>query len=113
MTLTSIPSEGSSGGPIIDIDSGAVVGVMRGSTNGYGDRQTRGFATPAEKLFEVRFPPYVISFFLPFKTHSPLPSPCSCSDYPDSNPRRRRIHRLRMQRRRRVKSSNWFIGRFL
>ena len=94
MTLSSIPEGGCSGGPIVDVNSGAVVGIVRGeyntdplachstlpltsfpfcpfpgSTHSYGDRQQRGFATPAEKVFEVRPAP------------SPLPAPCSMSDY--------------------------------
>lgn len=53
MSISTIPTAGSSGSPIIDLDSGSVVGLIRGSRHSYGDRTARGFATPAEKIFEV------------------------------------------------------------
>ena len=46
------PLPGSSGGPIIHKDTGAVVGIIRGSRISYDDRKLRGFASPAESLFE-------------------------------------------------------------
>lgn len=54
VSITTIPTPGSSGGPIVDLDTGAVVGIIRGSTKSYGDRGVRGFGTPAEKVFDVR-----------------------------------------------------------
>lgn len=51
MRMSTIPRDGSSGGPIVD-SAGSVVGMIRGSTHQYGDRAMRGFATPAERLFE-------------------------------------------------------------
>lgn len=53
MHMTTLPRHGSSGGPLVDVDSGAVVGIIRGSTHAYGDRAARGFATPAERVFEL------------------------------------------------------------
>ncbi|SCZ89489.1 BZ3500_MvSof-1268-A1-R1_Chr1-1g01214 [Microbotryum saponariae] len=52
LRFSSLPNPGSSGGPIVDIETGAVVGVVRGSTKAYGDREERGWGTPAEKVFE-------------------------------------------------------------
>lgn len=48
-----LPKPGSSGSPIVDVSSGAVVGIVRGTTQGYGDRQKRGWATPAQAVFEM------------------------------------------------------------
>ncbi|SCV71354.1 BQ2448_2942 [Microbotryum intermedium] len=52
LRFSSLPNPRSSGGPIVDVESGAVVGVVRGSTKAYGDREERGWGTPAEKIFE-------------------------------------------------------------
>lgn len=51
MRLSAVPRDGSSGGPIVDA-AGSVVGIIRGSTQQYGDPVERGFATPAERVFE-------------------------------------------------------------
>lgn len=51
VTFSVVPIPGLSGSPIVALDSGAVVAVVRGSTNRYGDRQRRGFGTPADAIF--------------------------------------------------------------
>lgn len=56
MHLSTVPTQGSSGGPVVCVQTGAVVGVIRGSTTRYGDKGARGLTAPAEKIFEVRFP---------------------------------------------------------
>ncbi|TNY21162.1 hypothetical protein DMC30DRAFT_211996 [Rhodotorula diobovata] len=53
MWVDCVPSEGSSGGPVVDCESGSVVGVTRGSTHAHGERQAYGFATPSERIFEL------------------------------------------------------------
>ncbi|GAA5935069.1 hypothetical protein JCM3775_004692 [Rhodotorula graminis] len=53
MWLDCHPTEGSSGGPVVDCESGSVVGVTRGSTHAHGERGAYGFATPAERIFEL------------------------------------------------------------
>lgn len=53
LLFNSVPRPGSSGGPIIDRDTKAVVGITRGSEISYAVRKERGFATPAESLFNV------------------------------------------------------------
>ncbi|GAA5968825.1 hypothetical protein JCM8115_006465 [Rhodotorula mucilaginosa] len=53
MWLTCAPTSGSSGGPVIDRATGSVIGVTRGSTHKYGERQEYGFATPGERIFEM------------------------------------------------------------
>jgi S1-C subfamily serine protease len=64
MSCTVVPRAGSSGSPIIDVENGSVIGIMRGAVQGYGDRMKRGFATPAEKIFEVcRRPPNFLVIF--------------------------------------------------
>ncbi|CAF1195995.1 unnamed protein product [Didymodactylos carnosus] len=45
-----LPSAGSSGGPILDAKTQAVVGIIRGWEHAGG--KLRGFASPAESLFE-------------------------------------------------------------
>jgi hypothetical protein len=45
---------GSSGGPVIDIESGAVVGLIRGSRLDNRIAGLRGWATTSESIFEVR-----------------------------------------------------------
>ncbi|GAA5850255.1 hypothetical protein JCM3766R1_001375 [Sporobolomyces carnicolor] len=52
-TMTTIPTQGSSGGPVVDVETGTVVGVTRGSTHKYGDRTAYGFATPAERILDM------------------------------------------------------------
>ncbi|GAA5822025.1 hypothetical protein JCM10212_004660, partial [Sporobolomyces blumeae] len=51
--IDGVPTAGSSGGPIVENESGSVVGVTRGSTHKYGERQAYGFATPAERIFDM------------------------------------------------------------
>ncbi|GAA5986266.1 hypothetical protein JCM10908_006482 [Rhodotorula pacifica] len=53
MWLSCAPASGSSGGPVIDRATGSVIGVTRGSTHKYGERQEYGFATPSERIFEM------------------------------------------------------------
>ncbi|GAA5860245.1 hypothetical protein JCM8547_003442 [Rhodosporidiobolus lusitaniae] len=53
MYVSTPPLPGSSGGPIVCRETGSVVGVIRGSSHKYGDRQSYGFATPAEKILEM------------------------------------------------------------
>ncbi|KWU45943.1 hypothetical protein RHOSPDRAFT_32421 [Rhodotorula sp. JG-1b] len=53
MWLSCAPTSGSSGGPVIDRTTGSVIGVTRGSTHKYGERQEYGFATPSERIFEM------------------------------------------------------------
>jgi hypothetical protein len=50
---TTLPRQGSSGGPIVDVATGAVVGIVRGSMQSHGEKGARGFATPAERVFEL------------------------------------------------------------
>ena len=47
------PSNGSSGGPIINQETRSVVGVVRGSELGATNRKLMGFAIPSEGLFEA------------------------------------------------------------
>lgn len=42
-----------SGGPIFDVETGAVVGLVRGHSHKHGDPLATGFGTPIEKLFDV------------------------------------------------------------
>ncbi|GAA5912757.1 hypothetical protein JCM6882_005780 [Rhodosporidiobolus microsporus] len=53
MWLDATPTPGSSGGPVVCRKTGSVVGVTRGSSHKYGERRSYGFATPAEKIFEL------------------------------------------------------------
>ena len=48
-----IPTPGSSGGPIVDEESGAVVGLIRGSKLDNRHEGLRGWAIPAEAIYEV------------------------------------------------------------
>lgn len=52
MTFTQIPSPGMSGSPIICPENGNVVGIVRGSSNRYGEGRV-GFGTPAEAIFSM------------------------------------------------------------
>jgi len=54
MSFSCVPSPGSSGGPVVDIETGAVVGLTRGSHLSHGDGKRTGFGTPSERIFEVR-----------------------------------------------------------
>lgn len=47
------PTPGSSGGPIIDEESGAVVGVILGTRQDLGIQGLRGWGVPAEAIFEM------------------------------------------------------------
>ncbi|CAF3996873.1 unnamed protein product, partial [Adineta steineri] len=47
------PSNGSSGGPIVNEETKSVVGIIRGSEVNYATRKSIGFATPSECLFEA------------------------------------------------------------
>lgn len=53
LLFDTVPSAGSSGGPILDRETKAVVGIVRGSEVSYAVRKERGFGTPAESLFNV------------------------------------------------------------
>jgi hypothetical protein len=53
MSFTPIPTAGSSGGPIVDEESGAVVGLIRGSELDNRNEGLRGWAIPAEAIYEV------------------------------------------------------------
>ena len=54
MMFTPLPTPGSSGGPIVDEDTGAVVGMVLGSQmDGSRVDGTRGWGIPAEVIFEV------------------------------------------------------------
>ncbi|BGP18478.1 hypothetical protein JCM10213_001207 [Rhodosporidiobolus nylandii] len=53
MWMSATPTPGSSGGPVVCRETGSVVGVTRGSSHTYGERQQYGFATPAEKILEM------------------------------------------------------------
>jgi hypothetical protein len=52
--FTPLPTSGSSGGPIVDEDTGAVVGIVLGSQmDGSRVDGMRGWGVPAEVIFEV------------------------------------------------------------
>ncbi|GAA5969616.1 hypothetical protein JCM11641_008179 [Rhodosporidiobolus odoratus] len=53
MWLDATPTPGSSGGPVVCRETGSVVGVTRGSSHKYGERQQYGFATPGERILEM------------------------------------------------------------
>ncbi|ORY88949.1 hypothetical protein BCR35DRAFT_300706 [Leucosporidium creatinivorum] len=53
LLTSSVPRQGSSGGPIVDRSTGAVIGIVRGSLQSHGDKAAQGFATPAERVFEL------------------------------------------------------------
>jgi len=53
LLFTPIPNLGSSGGPIVEEESGAVVGVMLGSRMDNCAEGVRGWGVPSEILFEV------------------------------------------------------------
>ncbi|EIN13568.1 hypothetical protein PUNSTDRAFT_56321 [Punctularia strigosozonata HHB-11173 SS5] len=57
------PTAGSSGGPIVDQESGAVVGIMQGHRMDYASRVEgiKGWGVPSEAVFEVSLPfPYIL-----------------------------------------------------
>jgi len=47
------PTAGSSGGPIIDEESGGVIGVMLGTRMDNAVEGLRGWGVPAETIFEM------------------------------------------------------------
>jgi len=53
MFFSAIPTPGSSGGPIVDLESGFVVGVIRGSRLDNRIAGLRGWATSSESIYEV------------------------------------------------------------
>ncbi|KAF8971582.1 hypothetical protein BDZ97DRAFT_1252714 [Flammula alnicola] len=53
LLFTPLPTAGSSGGPIIDEESGAVVGVMLGTRMDNRVEGVRGWGVPSESIFEV------------------------------------------------------------
>ncbi|WWC63034.1 uncharacterized protein I303_105633 [Kwoniella dejecticola CBS 10117] len=53
ITFSSRPSNGSSGGPIVDAQSGAVVGVVSGSRTISAVKGERGYGASAENIFEL------------------------------------------------------------
>ena len=53
MLFQPLPTPGSSGGPIVDEESGAVVGVVIGSRMDNRIVGTRGWGVPSETIFEV------------------------------------------------------------
>ena len=53
MSFMPIPTAGSSGGPIVDEENGAVVGLIRGSKLDNRHEGLRGWAIPAEAIYEV------------------------------------------------------------
>jgi hypothetical protein len=54
MMFMPLPTSGSSGGPIVDEDTGAVVGMVLGSQmDGSKVNGIRGWGVPAEVIFEV------------------------------------------------------------
>ncbi|KZT21694.1 hypothetical protein NEOLEDRAFT_1158121 [Neolentinus lepideus HHB14362 ss-1] len=48
-----VPTPGSSGGPIVDEESGAVIGVILGTRQDLGIQGLRGWGVPAEVIFEM------------------------------------------------------------
>ena len=53
MMCSHLPSDGSSGGPIVNKETRSVVGITRGNEVNYSTRKRIGFATPSECLFEA------------------------------------------------------------
>ncbi len=53
MMCSHLPSDGSSGGPIVNKETKSVVGIVRGNELSYATRKRIGFATPSECLFEA------------------------------------------------------------
>ncbi|EKM60901.1 uncharacterized protein PHACADRAFT_247123 [Phanerochaete carnosa HHB-10118-sp] len=63
LSFEPLPSPGSSGGPIVDEESGAVVGIVLGSRMDNRVEGMRGWGVPAEMIYEVR-PDLVLRFML-------------------------------------------------
>ena len=58
-----LPTPGSSGGPIVDEENGAVVGVMLGTRMDSRVEGVRGWGVPSETIFEVNlFVTFISSF---------------------------------------------------
>lgn len=55
MLFTPFPTAGSSGGPVVDEESGAVVGMMLGSRMDSHIQGVRGWGIPSETIYEVDF----------------------------------------------------------
>ncbi|KAJ3998448.1 hypothetical protein F5050DRAFT_1544675, partial [Lentinula boryana] len=53
LLFSPLPTAGSSGGPIIDEETGAVIGVMLGTRMDNRVEGTRGWGVPSETIFEV------------------------------------------------------------
>ncbi|KAI0252586.1 hypothetical protein BJV78DRAFT_1199725 [Lactifluus subvellereus] len=53
MLFQPLPTAGSSGGPIVDENTGAVVGIMLGSRMNNSVEGVRGWGVPAEAIFEM------------------------------------------------------------
>jgi hypothetical protein len=53
MFFSAIPTPGSSGGPIVDLESGSIVGVIRGSRLDNRVAGLKGWATSSESIYEV------------------------------------------------------------
>lgn len=87
MLFAPLPTPGSSGGPIVDEQTGAVVGVIRGTRMDSAVEGLRGWAVPAEAIYEVRAPIFsfnendqffsLLCFGFGCLRSAPLPLPCS------------------------------------
>jgi hypothetical protein len=64
MLFQPLPTTGSSGGPIVDESTGAVVGVMLGTRMDSSIEGVRGWGVPAEAIFEVRAERLVVNLVL-------------------------------------------------
>jgi S1-C subfamily serine protease len=53
MLFTPFPTAGSSGGPVVDEESGVVVGMMLGSRMDSHVQGVRGWGIPSETIYEV------------------------------------------------------------
>lgn len=53
MLFQPLPTPGSSGGPIVDENTGAVVGIVLGSRMNNSVEGVRGWGVPAEAILEV------------------------------------------------------------
>lgn len=53
MLFEPLPTAGTSGGPIVDEETGAVVGVILGTRMDNRVEGVRGWGSPAESIFEV------------------------------------------------------------
>ena len=60
--FTPLPTPGSSGGPIVDEENGAVVGVMLGTRMDNRIEGVRGWGVPSEAIFEVN---HFVDFLFP------------------------------------------------